>query len=265
MASLTATSLRPAERRALERLAELLEHELGAGGLETIWLYGSRARGEPGHEDSDVDVLVIARDVPRIEDDVRRLVAEAAGGEGRLSWRFSVSVKSPEWLQERREVGDFYVAEVERDGVVLYGSPEAPEPPHEPLRRADGVKRRSAEKLAKGRDQLVGARAALSGGSAGVAVSAAYYAMFYAARAMLSEEDLFARTHDGTWQLVRETLALTGRFPIALVRAAQAAQALRVATDYEDAWPSLDRASEALAVAERFVDEATALIGRPRS
>lgn len=141
MASLTAASLRPTERRALERLVELLEDELGGAGLETIWLYGSRARGEPDHEDSDVDV---------------------------------------------------------------------------------------------------------------------------AARAMLSEEDLFARTHDGTWQLVRETFALTGRFPIALVQAAQAAQALRVATDYEDAWPSLDQATEALAVAERFVDEAAALIGRPR-
>jgi uncharacterized protein (UPF0332 family) len=51
-------------------------------------------------------------------------------------------------------------------------------------------------------------------------VSAAYYAMLYAARAALSEQDRYAKTHSGTWTLFRETFVRDGRFDPALARAA---------------------------------------------
>jgi uncharacterized protein (UPF0332 family) len=44
------------------------------------------------------------------------------------------------------------------------------------------------------------ARALVDAGHAATAVSTAYYAMLYAARAALSERDVNARTHAGTWQ-----------------------------------------------------------------
>jgi predicted nucleotidyltransferase len=57
MPTLAQASLAPAECRALERLVERLEVELG-DRLVSVWLYGSR-RESPGTE-SNIDVMVIA-------------------------------------------------------------------------------------------------------------------------------------------------------------------------------------------------------------
>lgn len=46
MASLADASLTAEERRVVERLVELLREEFGPD-LHAVWLYGSRARGEP--------------------------------------------------------------------------------------------------------------------------------------------------------------------------------------------------------------------------
>jgi uncharacterized protein (UPF0332 family) len=48
------------------------------------------------------------------------------------------------------------------------------------------------------RDRARTARAALTSGSRSSATILGYYAMLYAARAALSEEDRNARTHSGT-------------------------------------------------------------------
>jgi uncharacterized protein (UPF0332 family) len=64
--------------------------------------------------------------------------------------------------------------------------------------------------MAMARDRARTARAALTSGSPSSATSLAYYAMLYAARAALSEEDLNARTDGGTWQLFRETFVDRG-------------------------------------------------------
>lgn len=66
--------------------------------------------------------------------------------------------------------------------------------------------------MAVARDRLTLASIALAAGSYGGAVSAAYYAMLNAARAALSEEDSYAKTHSGTWTLFRETFVATERF-----------------------------------------------------
>ncbi len=71
---------------------------------------------------------------------------------------------------------------------------------------------RSEEFMAMARDRLGAARAALEAGFSSNAASAAYFAMLYAARAALSEEEQSAKTHRGTWQLFRETFVDTGRF-----------------------------------------------------
>ena len=106
--------------------------------------------------------------------------------------------------------------------------------------------------MARDRSRL--ARAALDGGFEEGAVSAAYYAMLYAARAALSEEDRNARTHSGTWQLFRETLVDTGRFEGELAAAAQATQPLREGADYDARRISADEAERVCALAARFID-----------
>ena len=84
-------------------------------------------------------------------------------------------------------------------------------------------------------------------------MSAAYYATLYAARAALSEEDGYAKTHAGTWTLFRRVFVATGRFDSALTSEAQGAQALREGADYDAAPVTERQAEDVIAVAERFV------------
>ncbi len=119
---LAPASLTHAERRVVERLVELLRDELGSD-LHAIWLYGSRARGETPHPESDVDLMVIADGgsgrygMKSIE-----LVNEVAEAEGVSPVWYSVFIGDPERIRGRREIRSFFIAEVDRDKIVLYGS-----------------------------------------------------------------------------------------------------------------------------------------------
>jgi uncharacterized protein (UPF0332 family) len=63
-----------------------------------------------------------------------------------------------------------------------------------------------------------------------IAVGAAYYAMLYGARAALSERRLHAKTHRGSWNLLRQTLVADG-----LLAAEAVADAERLAELREEA------------------------------
>ena len=122
MPSLASASLDTRERRVLERLLLLLQAEFG-GDLVAVWLYGSRARGEPVRRDSDVDLLVVTRG-GRARDlgTVIRLITRAADLEDVDPGLFAAHVWDPELLDERRRIDSFFVRELERDKIVLYES-----------------------------------------------------------------------------------------------------------------------------------------------
>lgn len=122
MRRLEDTSLKVAERRAVERLARTLGEEFG-DELESVWLYGSRARGEPGRDGSDGDVLVVVRGAEGRRGRVHDLAWHAAEAEGFEPFMLSVHVRDPEWVAYRRSIEDFFYAEVDRDKVVLAGVP----------------------------------------------------------------------------------------------------------------------------------------------
>jgi predicted nucleotidyltransferase len=61
MGKLGEAALSAEERRVIERWIERLRDELD---LESVWLFGSRARGRPVRRESDVDLLVITRGDP---------------------------------------------------------------------------------------------------------------------------------------------------------------------------------------------------------
>ncbi len=65
--------------------------------------------------------------------------------------------------------------------------------------------------MASARGRLAGARDALDTGHPDLAASAAYYSMLYAARAALSEADLYAKTHSGVWALFAERIVIGSR------------------------------------------------------
>lgn len=112
---------------------------------------------------------------------------------------------------------------------------------------------RSEEYLSSAKEWLATAEAALRSGFPGGAAADAYYAILYAARAALSEEDRHAKSHHGIWTLFGELFVQTGRFDRRLYRDARTAEERRVGVHYEAATLSKDEGREALAEARCFV------------
>jgi predicted nucleotidyltransferase len=124
MTLLAEASLTAAEQALLKRFVDELRLRLG-DELHTVWLFGSRARGEQPSEESDVDVLVLVDDASW---DGRMLVREMLDDAARalgleaLTWSFSIHVHTPAWLAQRREIDSFFIAEVDHDKIALSGS-----------------------------------------------------------------------------------------------------------------------------------------------
>ena len=85
--------------------------------------------------------------------------------------------------------------------------------------------------------------------------------MLNAARAALSEHDLFAKTHGGTWTLFNERFVATGAFDSDLSTLAARAQEARQEGDYQAKPLSPELASEFLAAAERFLAAVENMLG----
>jgi len=113
--------------------------------------------------------------------------------------------------------------------------------------------------MAEARERLAVAKATLASGFPNAVVNPAYYAMLYAARAALSEEDRYAKTHSGTWNLFRETFVATRRFDSALLTAASDMQKMRIGADYEARQIDTPAAAAAIDLAERFLAAIEAL------
>lgn len=120
---------------------------------------------------------------------------------------------------------------------------------------------RSQEFYDQARARLEGARKNLDLGEYAIAVGAAYYAMLYGARAALSERDLYAKTHSGTWKLLRQTLRAEGSFPPELVGEGERLANLREAADYDALAVEEDQATRAVESAERFLLALDELLG----
>jgi predicted nucleotidyltransferase len=120
--ALAGATLSEAERNTVRRFVALMDDAIG-DDLQGLWLYGSRARGEAPHEDSDVDLLVIAEGDPRQRRRLAMDLSEAAAlAEDESPFTYSVHVFDPEWLRGRREIESFFIQDVDRDKVVLAGS-----------------------------------------------------------------------------------------------------------------------------------------------
>ncbi len=255
MDTLARPLLSDVERQVLERFVGALQAELGES-LEAVWLYGSRARGEDTGWESDVDLMVVtAPPIRRYGKRIQDLIWEIAGPAS----FFSVQTEDTRSLAERRSIGDFFQREVDRDRIVVFGDPGASPPATRPSPGA--MRRRTEEYLERVHERLRIAELTLEAEGWSTAVTLAYDAMFLAAGALLSEEDLHHRTHSGTWQLLREHFVLTGRFPVELYRAGASTQYLREASYYrpprrfegEEATRVVARAREFVAHAERLI------------
>src|SRR3990170_5955554 len=119
--TLDSATLEPALRHALERGVALLRERLG-DDLVAAWLYGSRARGEPARPDSDIDLLVITRsDGSRHRRAASGAVFDAAQAEGVNPFIFVTHLMDEGRLSQRRRISSFFIQEVDRDKIVLFG------------------------------------------------------------------------------------------------------------------------------------------------
>ncbi|HEX4116302.1 MAG TPA: HEPN domain-containing protein [Solirubrobacteraceae bacterium] len=119
---------------------------------------------------------------------------------------------------------------------------------------------RSVEFMDQARDRAVIARVLLAARHPEGAVSAAYYAMLYAARAALSESDEYARTHGGTWHLFFERYVTTGAFDQHLHTLAQKAQEVREQGDYEAITPDPAEAERLVTGAADYIAAIEAML-----
>lgn len=127
--ALSVAALDERERLVVDRIVARLSGKLG-GGLLAVWLYGSRARGEadPGETDpdrrSDIDLLAIvdsSRDASELKWWAQPMVEEEADAAGDSPVYYSLRVLDAEWLRGRREIESFFIQEVDRDKLVLWG------------------------------------------------------------------------------------------------------------------------------------------------
>lgn len=107
--------------------------------------------------------------------------------------------------------------------------------------------------MAQAHERLRQARHDLDGGFLAGAVSIAYYAVLYAARAALSESDENARTHSGTWHLFHRRYVATDAFDPDLYALAAGAQKAREQGDYEAIVPDRERAEAIVDGAGDFI------------
>lgn len=120
---------------------------------------------------------------------------------------------------------------------------------------------RSREFYERARQRLEGARINVDQGEYAIAVGAAYYAALYGARAALSERDQHAKTHRGTWNLLRQTLVADGSLPAELVAEAERMAELRESADYDAAEVGRDQAERAVDSATRFLAALADVLG----
>lgn len=114
--------------------------------------------------------------------------------------------------------------------------------------------------MAKADRRLTAARHSVDAGDSEAAVSSAYYAMLYAAHAALSERDLHAKTHGGTWSLFSQTFVVPGSLDPELGRLGPVTQHAREQADYEAEDFTVDDARSILDDAERFVAAVRAML-----
>jgi uncharacterized protein (UPF0332 family) len=93
------------------------------------------------------------------------------------------------------------------------------------------------------------------------AISRAYYAMFYAAKAALLSEGLELRKHSAAVAKFRELFVITGRVEADYLRYLGRAQSARERSDYAPFFPSSrEDALEILATAETFIAKMSKII-----
>lgn len=255
------------ERSALNAYKNYLIRNL-PGQIERIILYGSKARGD-AQPDSDLDVLVVVNgEMPNPFQHREGIWHKVVSPDLDLSIQYGVFL-SPvvRHVDEIQEWSPF-LADIRRDGVELWKRPGLREPilpkggwEALPMHKAQEVEAR----LAIAEDKLRAARKLFEEAFYNDTISKAYYAMFYASKALVLQLGLDLHKHKGVISLYGQRIAHIGLTDPKYGHVLSRYLDLRLDADYEVAFRATrEEAEEAIRAAEDFLAEARRTLTRLR-
>ena len=111
--------IRGGDKQVKKHIQDLCEQIVHAVHPQKIILFGSYAYGQPT-EDSDVDLLVVMPFEGSAHDQAFRIRKEI---EHRMP--MDLLVRTPEFIADRIEMGDFFMQEIVEQGKVIYDAGHA--------------------------------------------------------------------------------------------------------------------------------------------
>jgi len=224
--------LKSNEVEAVESYVEALRRELD-GKVLLLLLFGSKARGD-SDPDSDIDFLMVTEPDPHeVRDEVIRLESE-------VMTEHSVELNTLFFSRERW--ADFasrraaFWQNAQREGVLLLRSPQLPDSLVTAWNEEDRMPDHSPEIAAYmegAREALRDAEFDMQSGQYHEVANRSYYAIFYAANAMLAAQGLQRSKHSGVKSLFSEKYIKTGMIEPFYGKFYEAAMERRHASDYD--------------------------------
>ena len=252
------SGLKPNDRRAVEAFVEALRREV-EGRLLLLVLFGSKARGDD-QPDADIDFLIVT------EGDTRDLERRISAVTSSLDLEHNVLVNAlmfsrQRWADFSRRRAAFW-QNAQRDGMLLLRSSRLPDSlvnsshlaeqqpaDHRPeiaayLSSAWQALRTAESEFGQGKDYQVVA-------------NRAYYAIFYAANALLATQGRQRSKHPLVMALFREQFVRSGAVEPSFIRDYEETMKRRHMSDYDlTAAISADYVRVGLEAAQRFTSRA---------
>ncbi len=235
--------------------------------VERMVLFGSKARGDSTSE-SDVDVLVVVGDASSSKawDSLSPNWSAVSAYESELSLKYGVGISSKFAYRDDVRKWTPLLAHIQVEGAELWRKqgiafeswPEGGE-----IAMALSKQEHVEARLALARERLDMARDLIEKAHYNGVVSNAYYAMFYASKAILLALGEDPHKHEGVVSLFGERIAKVGLSDPKYGRLLRDAKDLREDADYEDFFrASKQQAEDAVKNAEDFVNQAEETLRR---
>ncbi len=245
------TSLTAAERRGLLTYLAALEERWGHLLAEVV-LYGSSARGEQ-RDESDVDLLLVLNRKPtQAQTEQIRHLAYTIDGDFGIA--LSPLVMSPADYRWHREGAPLW-HNIRRDGMWLRG---VPSPTFYELPGGKPLEQKRKEMIAlyfeHCNESLEIASQVLESNHSRSAIGNCYYAIFYAASAVLLSQGIERSKHSGIRSAFNQYFVHKHIFPASFGKLSETLQKEHENADYNMTYdPGEDVAEERLAQANHFV------------
>lgn len=254
------------ERIALEAFQDYLLSKY-LDQIERIVLFGSKARGDSTSE-SDVDILVVVGDASSSKawDSLSPNRSAVRAYESELSLKYGVGISSKFAYRDDTRKWTPLLAHIQVDGTELWRKQSTafePWPEGGGIAMALSKQEHIEARLALARERLDMARDLIEKAHYNGVVSSAYYAMFYASKAILLALGEDPHKHEGVVSLFGERIAKIGLSDPKYGRLLRDAKDLREDADYEDFFrASKQQAEDAIKDAEDFVNQAQETLKR---